>query len=180
MPTGRLYRVMSSINETSMPRTDGAADRSGFAEFVETVDVRLRSALMATFGPTDGRAAAVDALSWAWEHWERVRSMENPVGYLYRVGRTAARRHRGRPLPVADRGVHIDDPSVSPELVAALANLSAQQRTVVILVHAFGWTHRETADLLEMSPSSVQTHVERGLSRLRDQVDQYREHDDAY
>ena len=172
--------MMSSIDETSTSRTDDAPGRSEFGEFVETVEVRLRSALMATFGPTDGRAAAVDALSWAWENWDRVRSLENPAGYLYRVGRTAAHRDRGRPQPVTERGVHIDDPAVSPELVAALANLSAQQRTVVILVHAFGWTHRETAELLEMSPSSVQTHVERGLSRLRDQVDHYREHDDAH
>ena len=133
---------------------------------------------MATFGQADGRAACVDALSWAWEHWGTVRELENPVGYLYRVGRTAARRSRGRPLPVADRGVHVDDPSVSPELIAALALLSAQQRTAVMLVHAFGWTHRETAELLEITTSSVQTHVQRGLSQLRAQIDEYREHHD--
>lgn len=172
--------MMNSIDETSERRGGEAPGRGEFHEFVEEVDVRLRSALMATFGPMDGRAAAVDALSWAWEHWATVRELENPVGYLYRVGRTAARRGQGRPVPVSDRSVYIDDPSVSPELVAALANLSAQQRTAVILVHAFGWTHRETAELLEMTPSSVQTHVERGLSRLRDQVDQYQEHDDEH
>lgn len=165
---------------TSEPGVNQALKSEAFDAFVSDVEVRLRSALMATFGPVDGRAAAVDALSWAWEHWDKVRRLDNPVGYLYRVGRTAARQGQARAVPTIDRGVHIDDPSVSPELVAALANLSGQQRTAVILVHAFGWTHRETAELLEMTPSSVQTHVERGLSRLRDQVDQYREHDDEH
>ena len=171
---------MSSIDETSERRHGGVSRSDEFSVFVDTVEVRLRSALMATFGPADGRAACVDALSWAWEHWGTVRELENPVGYLYRVGRTAARRSRGRPLPVVDRGVRVDDPSVSPELIAALALLSAQQRTAVMLVHAFGWTHRETAELLEITTSSVQTHVQRGLSQLRAQIDDYREHHDEH
>jgi len=172
---------MDSVEcDTTTPAASDARRRSDFDAFVSAVEVRLRSALIATYGPVDGRAAAVDALSWAWEHWDKVRGLDNLIGYLYRVGRTAARRDRAGAVRASDRGLHIDDPSVSPELVAALANLSAQQRTAVMLVHAFGWTHRETAELLEMIPSSVQTHVERGLSRLRDQVDQYREHHDEH
>lgn len=151
-----------------------------FDRFVREVESRLRTALIATFGPVEGRAAAVDALSWAWENWSRVRELDNPAGYLYRVGRTAARRARSRPVPVDRVGVHVDDPAVAPELVAALGELSAQQRTVVMLIHAFGWTQRDVAELFELSPSTVQTHVERGLAQLRDRLDRFQEHDDAY
>jgi DNA-directed RNA polymerase specialized sigma24 family protein len=35
------------------------------------------------------------------------------------------------------------------------------------MVHALGWTHTETAELLGLSTSSVQRHVERGLKKLR-------------
>ena len=59
-------------------RTEGAV-----AAFVREVEPRLRQALVATYGPVDGREATVDALSWAWEHWDRLRDVRNPGGYLY-------------------------------------------------------------------------------------------------
>ena len=55
----------------------------------------------------------------------------------------------------------------NPELVPALGRLSAQQPTDVMLVHAFGWTIRDVARTLEVAPSTIQTHLERGLERLR-------------
>lgn len=139
-----------------------------FEAFLSRVEEPLRLALVASYGPDDGRAAAADALSWAWEHWDDVRSMSNPLGYLYRVGQSAARRHRSRPIPIdarafRDHGI----PDIDAGLVPALAELSLQQRTAVLLVHAFGWTFREAAAVLDVAPSTVQTHVERGLARLR-------------
>ena len=50
---------------------------------------------------------------------------------------------------------------------AALAQLSQRQREVVVLVDAFEWTQREVSDLLGIRLSSVQTHLTRGLTRLR-------------
>jgi DNA-directed RNA polymerase specialized sigma24 family protein len=39
------------------------------------------------------------------------------------------------------------------------------------LVHGFEYTHQEVADLLGISRSSVQNHVERGLARLRTELE---------
>jgi len=36
-----------------------------------------------------------EALAYAWENWDRLSSMKNPVGYLYRVGQSRARRGIG-------------------------------------------------------------------------------------
>jgi DNA-directed RNA polymerase specialized sigma24 family protein len=36
-----------------------------------------------------------------------------------------------------------------------------------VLVEGFEWTHREAAEVLGISASSVQTHLERGLAQLR-------------
>ena len=58
-------------------RTD--IDVGIFEEFVASAEPRLRIALIATYGPLDGQTAALDALSWAWEHWDEVRAMANPV-----------------------------------------------------------------------------------------------------
>ena len=42
------------------------------------------------------------ALAYGWQHWDRIGAMANPVGYLFRVGQSAARTDRRREgfLPV--------------------------------------------------------------------------------
>jgi len=146
--------------------------RDEFEKFVRASEERLRIALTASFGVADGRTAAVDALSWAWENWDRVKDMSNPVGYLYRVGQTSARRIRPRPIPITGDEVHVDVQRISPELVKAVSDLSNQQRTAVMLVHAFGWTVRDVAEVLDLAPSTVQTHSERALARLRNTLEE--------
>jgi RNA polymerase sigma factor (sigma-70 family) len=56
---------------------------------------------------------------------------------------------------------------VEPALVPALKSLSARQRTAVVLVHGFGWTIREVAELTGTKVTTVQNHLERGLAKLR-------------
>jgi RNA polymerase sigma factor (sigma-70 family) len=58
-------------------------------------------------------------------------------------------------------------PWIEPALPDALDALSQRQRTSVMLVKGFGWTYQEVAELLGISLSSTQKHVERGLSKLR-------------
>jgi RNA polymerase sigma factor (sigma-70 family) len=142
-----------------------------FEEFFERAEPRLREALSATLGSQDGHDAAAEVLSYAWEHWERVQAMENPVGYLYVRGRGRGRRaqqSRRRPtlLPVDNAR----PPWIEPELPTALALLPEQQRTVVMLLHCFQWTMSEVADVLHVSKSTVQTHAERGLALLRERI----------
>jgi DNA-directed RNA polymerase specialized sigma24 family protein len=158
-------------------RSPRDAELAAFDEFVGRVEPRLRVALVAAYGPHDGRAATVDALSWAWEHWVRLREMENPVGYLYRVGQSATRRYMVRPIPhepvrFAGADPTAEEPAgVSPELAGAIRRLPLQQRTVVMLVHAFGWTHRDAAELLEINRSTVREHLDRAVARLNQDLE---------
>jgi RNA polymerase sigma-70 factor (ECF subfamily) len=140
-----------------------------YASFVEEVQDRLRHALVARFGLETGREAAADALGYGWEHWDRIRGMDNPAGYLYRVGQHKAMR-RLRPRPLFPAPPARSEPLVEPKLPAALAALTAKQRQAVALVHGYQMTHQETADLLGVSRGSVQRHLERGLAKLRDSL----------
>lgn len=145
--------------------------REGFETFFERVEPRLRESLSATFGVEAGRDAAVEALAYAWEHWERVGAMQNPAGYLYVVGRDRARRAFRRPQ--RPKLVRVDTgraPWIEPELPAALAALPEQQRVVVMLLHCSQWTMSEVAELLQVSKSTVQTHAERGMTQLRERM----------
>ena len=140
----------------------------GFDTFAMEAEPRLRFALVARFGPDVGSQATIDALTHGWRNWDRVQLMENPVGFLYRVGRNRAIRL----LPRYGRARFPDleserDPWVEPGLPAALNTLTPKQRQAVVLIHAFEWTHGEVADLLGIRPTTVQNHLERGLAKLR-------------
>ena len=139
-----------------------------FTDFVRLSEPGLRRALTAGFGSDVGRDAASEALSYAWEHWDRIGDMENPAGYVYRVGCTRAGRiassHPTFPAPLypADQM-----PWVEPGLPRALERLTGNQRVAVMLVHGLDWTLTETAKFLSISPGSVNKHAERGLAKLR-------------
>jgi RNA polymerase sigma-70 factor (ECF subfamily) len=129
---------------------------TGFDEFVVGAEPSLRRALMASFGPTVSWDATVDSMSWAWEHWDRLRRMSNPIGYLYRVGQTAARRYRpARPSDLLAGSGVVEPTGFSPELLPALARLSVQKRSSVVLIHSYGMTQREVAEILDVSVSTV-------------------------
>ena len=146
------------------------ADGAEFADFVAAHERRLRQAFTSMWGAIEGREMAVDALAYGWEHWARVRSMENPIGYLYVVGRRRASRDgRRREQLVADFRVPSDAevPWCEPALAPLLESLSERERQVVVLLYAFEWTMREVAELLGVSKSAVQTYAERALAKLR-------------
>ncbi len=37
----------------------------------------------------------------------------------------------------------------------------------VVLVHAYGWTHAEAAEVMKIKEPTVKTHGQRGLAKLR-------------
>ena len=138
-----------------------------FEEFFREAERPIRYALCARFGFQVGRDATADALAYAWEHWERISRMDNPKGYVYRVGHRLGSRAMGRRDPFVVETGSEDVLNVETNLLPALARLSDRQRQVVVMVHALGWTHVETAEFLGLSASSVQRHVERAMKKLR-------------
>lgn len=107
-----------------------------------------------------------------------MQAMENPVGYLYRVGVTRIRRQKTKTIHFAESVDHSNertqsDPGASlfePALPAALDRLSERQRAVAVLIHGCEWTHQEVADALGLSRSSVGTHLERAMANLRNDL----------
>ncbi len=150
-----------------MPRT--REREQAFTRFVKATEPKLSHAFYAAYGPETGADVTAEALEYAWSHWERIRSLANPAGYLYRVGQSRARwYHRPRVCfpAVPTRG----DQLFEPELPAALNALTRSQRVAVVLIYAMQWNEQEVADLLETSRSTVRTHLERGLARLQSRL----------
>jgi DNA-directed RNA polymerase specialized sigma24 family protein len=156
----------AELGERGGPGEPGGLGCDGFEAFVHEVEPRLRRALVAAYGFEDGRDATAEALGYAWEHWARVGRMPNAAGYLFRVAQSRSRRSRRSPL-LFDVPALWDEHRFEPGLPAALAALSQRQRVAVVLVHGFGYTLREVAELTGLKITTVQNHLERGLARLR-------------
>jgi DNA-directed RNA polymerase specialized sigma24 family protein len=148
--------------------TGDAEDR--FAALCADVEPRLRRALVAVHGPDIGSDAAAEAMAWAWEHLDRVATMTNPAGYLWRVGSTAARRLRRRSaswVAWSSEPVASPDPVPEPAVAVALAALPDRQRAAVLLVHGWGYGLREAADVLGCRVRTLRTHLDRGMAAIR-------------
>lgn len=149
-----------------MVRTVRDERLDAFTVFASSAAPRLANALVALLGVEAGHDATWEALGHGWENWEKVSVMDNPVGYLYVIGRNSGRGSRKQrvvfPDPPVDR-----TPWVEPALSSVLEELPTRQRQAVMLVHGYGWTLSEVAEVLHVSKTTVQKHVERGVSRLR-------------
>jgi RNA polymerase sigma-70 factor (ECF subfamily) len=137
-----------------------------FAGFVEETEPKLLRALVSAFGAEVGREATRDALAYAWEDWGRVSEMDNPVGYLFRVGQSRSRSYR-RERVWFPEVPHGELPEVDPRLPSALGQLSRMQRAAVVLLFVEEMPEREAAEALGISRASVRKHAERGLAKLR-------------
>ncbi|MCP4966150.1 MAG: sigma-70 family RNA polymerase sigma factor [bacterium] len=138
-----------------------------FRAFVGEAEPRLRRAYIGVVGVDGVPDAVAEALAYGWEHWARVSMLDNPVGYLFRVGQSRIRQ-RKRPRLFMEQPARI--PEVEPQLASALMSLPASQRTAVWLAHGCGWSHAEVAAVLDVTTSTVSTHVARALARLRSEL----------
>lgn len=135
-----------------------------FDMFVTQTQPQLTRALTGHLPSAMVADAVAEAFAYAWEHRDRVLSMANPAGYLYRVAQSKSRRRKQGLLPwQSDAAI----PDVEPGLPAALAALSPKQSEAVWLVHGAGMTHVEVAEAMGISASTVANHLERGMTRLR-------------
>ena len=145
-----------------------------FDAFVAAHAERLRRALVAAYGVEVGSDACAEALAWAWEHWDRVATMANPVGYLFRVGQSATRRHRRwrRRVELPREDATSETGETHARLDAALIALPPRQRTVALLVHGYGYSYAEVAEMTGTSLASVRTDLYRAMTRLRRKLEE--------
>jgi DNA-directed RNA polymerase specialized sigma24 family protein len=141
--------------------------RTSFSQFVEDNESEIRHALVGYFGSDLGRDAAAQALLYGLENWERVGGMQNPAGYLFRVGQRRGGRKQSRRARFGIVAATQDDPWFEPGLASALERLPAKQRVAVVLRHGSDMDYSEIARLTNSTEPTVRKNVERGLAGLR-------------
>ncbi len=149
-----------------------------FDVFYRVTWIEVYRPLAASLGDRDLAREAVDeAMVRAFDRWSSVRDFENRGGWVYRVAyrwaidrlRRRARERRYLPwLSQPSETGEIGD--VEPRLGRALASLSLEQRSVIVLACAFDWSERQIADALGIRPGTVKSRLHRGLQRLREEL----------
>jgi RNA polymerase sigma factor (sigma-70 family) len=152
-----------------------AAGTLDFEGFFQTEHERLFQALyLLTGNRYEADDLAQEALMRAYERWDRVGSMDSPVGYVYR---TALNLHRSRLRKVAIRArrvfalIPIEDASesvaASDKVHRALAAIPEAQRAALVLIEWLGLDSEEAGRVLGIDASSVRGRLHRGRDSLR-------------
>jgi len=152
--------------------------RREFHEFYASSRDRIGRALALTLGDADLASDAVDeAMVRAYQRWAKLRTLDNPAGWAYRVGlnharsriRRVARKIAFGPVVATPASARAADP-VEPAIVAALAQLSVDHRSVVICRLLLDWSDAATAAALGIRPGTVKSRLSRALAQLEPQL----------
>jgi RNA polymerase sigma factor (sigma-70 family) len=144
-----------------------------FEDFYREQRATIGRALAVTLRDTQLAADAIDeAMARAYQRWGRVQALDNPGGWVYRVGlnwsRSFLRRSR-RPAPIwmTSSGVTVDGSALDPTIERALAQLSVEQRAVVACRLLMGYSESQTAIALDLRPGTVKSRLARATARLQ-------------
>lgn len=124
------------------------------------------------------REAAEDAAQHgflqALRRWRRIRSTDNPIGWVYVVALNSARKaHRHDQLfrldnTEAEPTDGVMERAIDRELLSdAVGELTSRQRTVFVLRHVIGLRAVDVAAALDLRPGTVRALDHQARTRLR-------------
>lgn len=146
-----------------------------FGVFYRDVWNRVYRPLAVTLRDHELAAEAVDeAMVRAFQKWSKVRTYDNPVGWVYRVAMNYARnrlRRRWREVSWGAVEPTWEMRTPNPELMEAILGLPIHQRQVVVLRFVFDWSISEVASALGVPEGTVKSRLHRALGVLEEVVE---------
>lgn len=155
-----------------------------FEEFFEEERQRLLRALyLLTGNAEEAQEVLQDACIAVWERWDRVGSMSDPTGYLYR---TALNRHRSglrraaraarRAIGTAHGGDLFAEADERVVVAQALAGLTPRRREAIVLTELLGYGSAEAGRIMGVADATVRRLAQDARADLRTALE---EPDDA-
>jgi RNA polymerase sigma-70 factor (ECF subfamily) len=163
---------------TSDDGTGPETAQGTFESFFAAQSDRLFGAMcVVTRDPGEAEELTQEAFVRVWERWERVRTLDDPVGYLYRTAmncfRMALRRQAVRRRLGIERAT--PDPFDAVEsratLDRALGGLSPRQRAAVVLTELLGFPSDEAGRLLGVKPVTVRVLASQAQAAMRSSME---------
>jgi RNA polymerase sigma-70 factor, ECF subfamily len=131
-----------------------------FESWYRSNHARLVAAVLLVSGNLDLTRDAVDeACTRAFARWDRVRQMQSPAGWTYRVALNALRRRQRRAAlerRLLARAAPVDViPAPAGEAWEAVRDLPTRQRTAIVLRYVADLTQIEVAAVMGVTRSTV-------------------------
>lgn len=156
-------------------------EQLAFHDFYAGSRDQVGRALAVTLGDADLAAESVDeAMARAYQRWSSVSRMDNPAGWVYRVGLNLARSRirkltRRRRLPPAGAAAEVPEPDmIEPSILRALRALPVDHRSVVVCRLLLGWSEADTAHALGIRPGTAKSRLHRATATLAEQLSHLR------
>jgi len=178
-----------TCDEAELIRSTLAGQTAAFGELVLKHQDRLYNTLYRVLGSAeDARDVVQDAFVQAFLKLESYRGSAAFYTWLYRIAFNLAMSHRRRQRPTAsldfsrsEHGVEPIDGQPTPEahaacgdrarlVHAALAELAAEFRQVIVLRELEGCRYEEIAEILELPIGTVRSRLFRARLALRDRL----------
>ncbi|MGB0112332.1 MAG: sigma factor-like helix-turn-helix DNA-binding protein [Ilumatobacteraceae bacterium] len=162
----QVREIRPMIGELPLVAVDAVRD---FDEFYGPTRQSVGRALAVTLRDVDLATDSVDeALVRAYQRWEQVGRLDNPAGWVYRVGLNHARSRLRRllrrvPAPATES---VEFTVADPAIDDAIAELSHDHRAVVVCRLLLGWSEAQTADALAIRPGTVKSRLHRATNQL--------------
>ena len=161
-----------------------------FDTFFEDEHQRLYKALFFVTGNRqDAEELMQDAFLKLWERWDSIHEIDDPTGYLFRVGLNGFRMRRRRTamsvrkvipvpedrdlfsvrkvIPVPEQRDLFSDAEMRADVRALLLRLTPRQRAALLLVDLLGYPSEQAARILRVRPSTVRALATKGRRALR-------------
>jgi RNA polymerase sigma-70 factor, ECF subfamily len=166
---------MDSYVDSSRVPVEGVTDERSFEMFFQREKSDLFGLLcIVTRNRHEAEELTQEAFVRVLERWDRVGTMKDPRGYLYRTAMNAVRSRYRRSLLAARRTLGFTRPDDAIAVVderdaamRALADLSPQQRAAVVLVDLLDLSSDEAARVLGIRPSTLRMHTSRAHKALK-------------
>ena len=147
-----------------------------FEEFYENKRERLfRALLLVTHDSAEAEDVMQEAFVRVWERWDRVGTLDDPVGYLFKTALNLHRSALRRAVAATKRSLRppaehdpfekvIDE----DEAVRSLAALTPRQRAAVVVTELLGYSSEEAGTILGIRPGTVRTLTAQARAALRE------------
>jgi RNA polymerase sigma factor (sigma-70 family) len=168
---GSRLRLVASASG----RAAGSAGAFSFDSFFEEEAGPLfRRMCLVTGDRQEAEEILQDAFLALLERWDRIQSMDDPVGYLYRtafnrwkrLSRRAARQLRER-ARIVDRTDDFANVDSRDAIDRALHALTQRQRAAIVLTEVLGYSSPEAAKIMGIRDVTVRALASQGRGTLR-------------
>jgi RNA polymerase sigma-70 factor (ECF subfamily) len=176
---GTMEANLPAVPAEPAEEADVGETASSFEEFYEATFRRLFAALcLVTGNRHEAEEVAQEAFVRVFARWDRVGTLEDPTGYLFRVSMNLFRDRYRRASLGLRRALFLAPPETDDlaavedrdEIVRLLLGLDPKQRAALLLTAILDYSAEEAGRMLGLRASSVRSLTTRARARMKLEV----------